>query len=101
PTGEHKFEGNYPRAVSELPYHLCEARMWGELNALLCSVTFVEAKATYVLVLFSFRCLILTLVLWFSCTLANSLPQFRLDVWLGGGPRRGGEPARQPAHRRG
>jgi telomerase protein component 1 len=54
PTGEHKFEGNYPRAVSELPYHLCEARMWGELNALLCSVTFVEAKATYALVLFSF-----------------------------------------------
>lgn len=34
----------YPRTVSELPYHLVRARMWSELESLLTDISYVETK---------------------------------------------------------
>jgi hypothetical protein len=50
PAGDATWTGNYPRALSELPYHQTRAEMWKELHATLTDLAFLEAKCTYVAV---------------------------------------------------
>jgi hypothetical protein len=41
---------SYARGLSELPFHLTEARRWEDLHATLTDLGFLEAKCTYVAV---------------------------------------------------
>lgn len=44
PTGLSPWSGDYPRGLSELPYHQAHGQMWTELSATLCDLLFVEVK---------------------------------------------------------
>jgi len=44
PTEDATWCGNYPRGLSELPYHLSQGNHWGLLEATLCDLGFIEAK---------------------------------------------------------
>jgi telomerase protein component 1 len=52
PHGDGTWAGapDYPRGVSELPYHLTEGQTWDKLTATLTDLGFLEAKCTYVAV---------------------------------------------------
>jgi|GEM_PF-526056 len=44
PAGDATWTANYPRGLSELPYHQTQGQMWTELEATLCDLAFIEAK---------------------------------------------------------
>lgn len=45
PAADHTWTGNYPRGLSELPYHLTHAERWEELHDTLTDFRFLERKA--------------------------------------------------------
>ena len=50
PAGDATWSGNHVRALSELPFHETEARMWQEVYDTLTDFAFLEAKCTHVAV---------------------------------------------------
>ena len=44
PTDDATWKGNYPRGLSELPYHQTHVQIWAELEATLCDLGSIEAK---------------------------------------------------------
>ena len=50
PAGDQTWSSHDARALSELPYHLTEGRMWDELYGALTDLGFLEEKCTYVAV---------------------------------------------------
>lgn len=50
PAGDETWTGNYPRALSELPYHQTEGQMWEDVHKTLTDLGFLEAKCTHVAV---------------------------------------------------
>ena len=44
PPDAEPWTGNYPRALSELPHHQTQARLWGQLETTLESLPFLDAK---------------------------------------------------------
>eukprot|EP01087_Luapelamoeba_hula_P019113 TRINITY_DN6286_c0_g1_i1.p1 TRINITY_DN6286_c0_g1~~TRINITY_DN6286_c0_g1_i1.p1 ORF type:complete len:2354 (+),score=344.36 TRINITY_DN6286_c0_g1_i1:69-7130(+) len=47
PAGTGEWAGMYPRAVTELPYHLYHAQRWDDLGKVLSDLAFVEKKISY------------------------------------------------------
>ncbi len=50
PAGDQTWTGDYPRGLSELPYHQTEGQMWDDVYKILTDLGFLEAKCTYVAV---------------------------------------------------
>ena len=50
PAGDQTWTGDYPRGLSELPYHQTEGQMWDDVYKTLTDLGFLEAKCTYVAV---------------------------------------------------
>ncbi len=50
PTEDETWAGDYPRALSELPYHQTEGQMWDDVHQTLTDLGFLEAKCTHVAV---------------------------------------------------
>jgi hypothetical protein len=50
PAGNATWPGDYPRALSELPYHQTEGQMWEGVYQTLTDLGFLEAKCTHVAV---------------------------------------------------
>jgi hypothetical protein len=50
PVGDATWTGDYPRGLSELPYHQTEGQMWDDVYKTLTDLGFLEAKCTYVAV---------------------------------------------------
>lgn len=48
PAGDATWTGNYPRGLSELPYHQTEGQMWEDVYKTLTDLGFLEAKCTHV-----------------------------------------------------
>ena len=44
PSRNSTWEGNYPRSLSELPYHQTQGQMWNRLGITLADLAFIEAK---------------------------------------------------------
>ena len=44
PSGDASWTGATPRAISNLPYHLTQGKMWSELEMVLCDLSFCELK---------------------------------------------------------
>ena len=50
PTGDQSWSSHDARALSELPYHQTEAKMWDEVYGVLTDLGFLEEKCTHVAV---------------------------------------------------
>lgn len=50
PAGDATWPSHFAHGLSELPYHLTEARMWDDVYAVLTDLGFLEEKCTYVAV---------------------------------------------------
>ncbi len=50
PVGDATWTGDYPRALSELPYHQTEGQLWEGVYKTLTDLGFLEAKCTHVAV---------------------------------------------------
>ena len=50
PAGDASWKGDYPRGLSELPYHQTEAQRWEDVYKTLTDLDFLEAKCTQVAV---------------------------------------------------
>jgi hypothetical protein len=50
PAGDATWIGDYPRGLSELPYHQTEGQMWEDVYKTLTDLGFLEAKCTHVAV---------------------------------------------------
>jgi hypothetical protein len=50
PAEDQTWTGNYPRGLSELPYHQTEGQMWADVYQTLTDLGFLEAKCTHVAV---------------------------------------------------
>lgn len=48
PAGDLTWTGDYPRGLSELPYHQTEGEMWNDVHQTLTDLGFLEAKCTHV-----------------------------------------------------
>jgi len=45
PAGDAMWKGDYPRGLSELPYHQTQGQIWHGLEATLCNLWFIQAKS--------------------------------------------------------
>ena len=50
PDDDQTWTGDYPRGLSELPYHQTEGQMWNDVYKTLTDLGFLEAKCTHVAV---------------------------------------------------